>query len=166
MRIDVIKGRTEDRIHIVRDDGSTADAQFPKKGPFPHDLVHVAVEEALGMDDAFWGMVASGRHPEDIAALAAMHGHASASKPNDPAPSIVHLIQAERLVECFEVEIWDGPTALDQLQSVADAGFSQSRVPSIKLTQDLVALIRDQLLALHTEWMAIPLGGTLTCEWR
>jgi hypothetical protein len=36
----------------------------------PHDAVHVIVERELGLVGGFWGMVAGGRHPEEIQALA------------------------------------------------------------------------------------------------
>jgi hypothetical protein len=165
MRIEITKGKSEDFIRIARCNGETADTRFPKKGPFPHDLVHVVVEETLGLKHAFWGMIASGRHPEEIAALASSLGHSSAAKAHVPAPSIVELIQAERLVECFEAEIWGGPAALDDLQSVADAAFSASRVPRIALTEAAVSDIRAGLARLGAEWNALPSGGTLACDW-
>jgi len=165
VRIEITKGKTEDFIRITRTNGAVADTRFPKKGPFPHDLVHVVVEEALQLQQGFWGTIAGGRHPEDIQALAAALGHASASKAEVPDPSIIELIQAERLVECFEAEIWGGPAALDDLQSVADAAFSQSRVPRIVLTEAGVAGIRARLARLSAEWAALPVGGKIAFTW-
>lgn len=165
MRIEITKGKTEDFIRITRANGAVAETRFPKKGPFPHDLVHVVVEDALELKQGFWGTIAGGRHPEDIQALAAALGHASASKAEVPDPSIIELIQAERLVECFEAEIWGGPAALEDLQSVADAAFSQSRVPRIVLTEAGVAAIRDRLARLSAEWTALPVGGKIACAW-
>jgi hypothetical protein len=165
MRVEITKGKTEDYIRIARRNGETADTRFPKKGPFPHDLVHVAVEQTLGLKHAFWGLVASGRHPEEIGALAASLGHSSAAKAHVPAPSIIELIQAERLVECFEAEIWGGPAALEDLQSVADAAFSTSLVPRVALSEETVAAIRRRLSELHAEWNTLPPGGVLGCDW-
>jgi hypothetical protein len=165
MRIEVTKDKTDDAIRITRADGSAANTRFPKKGPFPHDLVHVAVEETLGLRHAFWGMIASGRHPEEIGALASSLGHSSAAKAHVPDPSIIELIQAERLVECFEAEIWGGPTELEVLQSVADAAFSASLVPRIELSPEAVSAVRARLTALRADWDALPHGGTLSCDW-
>lgn len=165
MRIDVTKGLKDDGIRITRADGSAASTHFPKKGPFPHDLVHIVVEETLGLRNAFWGMIAAGRHPEEIGALASSLGHASAAKAHVPDPSIIELIQAERLVECFEAEIWGGPAALEDLQSVADAAFSASLVPRVVLSPDDVAAIRNRLTALQAQWNSLPPGGTLGCDW-
>lgn len=165
MRIEVTKGRTDDGIRITRADGSVASTRFPKKGPFPHDLVHVAVEDALGLRRAFWGMIAGGRHPEDIAALASALGHSSAAKAHVPDPSIIELIQAERLVECFEAEIWGGPASLEDLQSIADAAFSTSLVPRVELSAEGVGAIRARLATMQAEWNSLPPGGTLACDW-
>lgn len=44
----IIKGQSDDKITICRADGTTASAQFPKKGPVPHDTVHLIVGEELG----------------------------------------------------------------------------------------------------------------------
>lgn len=165
MRIDVTKGLKDDTIRITRADGSLASTNFPKKGPFPHDLVHVVVEDTLGLRNAFWGMIASGHHPEEIGALASSLGHSSAAKAHLPDPSIIELIQAERLVECFEAEIWGGPSALEDLQSVADAAFSASLVPRLVLSPNDVGAIRNRLAALQAQWNSLPPGGTLTCDW-
>jgi hypothetical protein len=74
MWIEIVKGTDDDAVHVTRADGSRASTRFPKKGPVPHDGVHAIVERALGMRRAFWGHVANGKHPEDIAALAAAAG--------------------------------------------------------------------------------------------
>lgn len=165
MQIEIVKGTTHDTLRVRRTDGTQAEARVSKKGPFPHDLVHVAVEDSLGMRHAFLGMIAAGRHPDEIAALATSLGHASAAKANVPDPSIIELIQAERLVECFEAEIWGGPAALDDLQSVADAAFSASLVARIVLTQSDVARIRVRIARLSADWNALPVGGKISCDW-
>lgn len=165
MRITISKGGNDDRIAVMRDDGSRAETRFPKKGPIPHDGVHVIVERALGLDRAFWGHVAKGRHPEEIAALAAEAGHPSAKRARDPDPSIIEMIQAERLVECFEAEVWGGPGQLCVLQSVADAAMAQSRVPPLVLTASAVAAIRTDLAAFSSAWRAMAIGGTMSFDW-
>jgi len=165
MRIDITKGKSDDAIVIARADGSRAETRFPKKGPVPHDGVHVIVERALGFDNAFWGHVANGRHPEEIALLAAEAGHPSAKRARDPDAEIIQMIQAERLVECFEAEIWGGPGDLDTLQSVADAAMAQSKVPPITLTADAVARIRKELSAFASEWRAIGGGESYRFDW-
>lgn len=165
MKIDIIKGDKHDDIRITRDDGSTAHTIFPKKGLFPHDAVHVVVEEALGLKNAFWGMIAQGKHPEDIQELAKAAGHASAKRARDPDPSIIELLQAERIVECFEAELWDAPTDLETLQGIINAACTSSFKPTIKLDETTVASIRTRLSALNEEWIPAPTGKTISFDW-
>lgn len=165
MKIDIIKGDKNDDICITRDDGSTAHTTFPKKGFFPHDAVHVVVEEELGLNSAFWGMIAQGKHPEDIQDLAKEAGHASATRAREPQPSIVELLQAERIVECFEAELWSAPADLQTLQGVIDAACAGSFVPTIALDQATVTQIRNRLSALSQEWSTTAIGGMLCLEW-
>jgi hypothetical protein len=165
MRIELVKGTTHDTLRVTRADGSRAEAQVSKKGPLPHDGVHVAVEQGLGFRRGFFGLIAEGRHPDDIAGLASAMGHSSASKAHVPDPSIIELIQAERLVECFEAEIWGGPADLATLQSVADAAFSASLVPRVVLTAQGVEAVRARLAALNAAWTPLPVGGLIDYAW-
>ena len=49
-------GEPHDRIHVRRADGSEAAWRWGAGGP-PHDLVHWAVEDGLGLERGFWGLV-------------------------------------------------------------------------------------------------------------
>ena len=168
MRIEITKGSRDDAIRIVRRDGSTAATRFPKKGPIPHDAVHWFVERGLGLNDAFWGKIAKGAHPEELAALAKAAGHASASRAGDPAAGIVELLQAERLVECFEAELWcmAGGEADDAgLIALAETACAASRVPVPALTPATIAAIRGPLGAFAADWSAAPQGHTVVLDW-
>ena len=70
MQITFTKGQREDWIADSRDDGSRAETRFAHKGPVPHDAVHLFVEAGLGLTQAFWGTVAAGHHPGELAGLA------------------------------------------------------------------------------------------------
>lgn len=165
MRIEIVKGVDADRVRVVRDDGTRAETRFPKKGPVPHDGVHVIVEHGFGLGNAFWGLVAAGRHPEEIAKLAAEAGHPSAKRADVPDASIIELVQAERLVECFEAEIWGGPSDLAVLQSVADAAMAQSKAPPVPLDEARVRRVREDLAAFSAEWRALSHGEALSFDW-
>ena len=166
MEIAITKARGEDRIAITRADGSRVETVFPHKGPVPHDAVHLFVERALGLRAAFWGMIAGGRHPEEIAALAKAAGHASAKRAEVPDASIVELLQAERLVECFEADLWSGGSGeADTFIAVAESACLASHVPPPPLSGDLIARIRSELGAFAREWQAAPLGHTTRLEW-
>ena len=165
MEIIITKGRSADRIALTRADGSRAETTFPKKGPVPHDAVHLFVERALGLRQGFWGMVAAGRHPEELAALAAAMGHASAKRAEVPDPAIVELIQAERLVECFEAELWGGGGDDDALVAVAETACEASLVPMPHLPEGSLARIRSELGTFAREWIAAPEGHLARFEW-
>lgn len=165
MQIALVKGNTHDTLRVTRADGSIAEAQVVKKGPVPHDGVHFAVETGLGFRRGFFGLIAEGRHPDEIAGFASAMGHSSAAKAHAPDLSIIELLQAKRLVECFEAEVWGGPADLETLQSVADAAFSASLIRRVVLTENGVSAVRAGLEQLKADWLRLPQGGTLCYDW-
>lgn len=166
MQILITKGQTADSIEVRRRDGSTAATNFPHKGPVPHDAAHFFVESELAIDDGFWGMVERGRHPEEIAAVAKAAGHASAARPQAPDESIVPIVQAERLVECFEADLWGGGSDPQTFRAMADAGCEQSLVPIVPLSDEEIEGIRRHIADFRDRWAATPVGGQSVLEWR
>jgi hypothetical protein len=166
MRIIITRGERSDRIDAQRPDGSNVSTSFPHKGPIPHDAVHFFVESELGIADGFWGLVASGRHPEEIAAIAKAAGHASAKRASAPDDSIVGIVQAERAVECFEADLWSGGEGdCDTLRDMVAAGCAQSLVPAIGLEDAAISRIRDGLADLRSRWAEIGGGESIVLEW-
>lgn len=166
MRIAITKGQREDLIVLTRADGTRAETRFPKKGPVPHDAVHWFVERELGLQRGFWGMVAGGHHPEEIQEIAKAAGHASAKRAGVPDAEIVELLQAERIVECFEADLWGGGGAAADLIAVAETACGYSHVPLPALDEAAVARIRTGLGAFASEWMAAPQGHLAVLEWE
>ena len=166
MRITITKGERSDRIHVLREVGTEASTSFPHKGPVPHDAVHFFEERGLGIAGGFWGMVAAGRHPEEIADIAKAAGHASAKRAGVPDPSIVPIIQAERAVECFEADLWGGSEGdIETLRQVIAAGCAQSNAPALQVTDKAVAEIRKALAELRERWSSIGCGESIMLEW-
>ena len=166
MEITIIKGRLLDQIAITRADGTSAATTFPKKGPVPHDAVHWFVERELEVAQGFWGMVAGGLHPEAIAEIAKTAGHASASRAQVPDAAIVELLQAERLVECFEADLWGGGGAAADLIALAETACGTSHVPLPKLGTAAVERIRAGLGQFARDWIAAPQGYIAVLEWK
>jgi len=167
MRIEITKGVREDRIALVRTDGSRAETVFPKKGPVPHDAVHWFVERELGLADGFWGMVSAGPHPEQIQQIAKDAGHASAKRAGAPGAEIVQLLQAERVVECFEADLWSGGEgAAEDLVALAETACGYSQVPLPGLDVAAVQRIRAGLVVFAREWMNAPLGHVAVLDWE
>ena len=150
---------------MVRADGSTARFRIPRKGPISHDIVHYCVESVLGMRNGFWGMVASGEDPGAIAVLAKAGGHASAKRAVAPDASLVELLQAERLVECFEAEGWSGSEDDAGLLAMAEAGWAASHVPALDLPAEALASVRVKLAELGAHWLSLPEGEDLVLDW-
>lgn len=166
MRIEITKGQRDDRIAIQRRDGTRADTVFPKKGPVPHDAVHWFVERELGLSRGFWGMVAAGAHPEDIAEIAKAAGHASAKRASTPAAGIVELLQAERIVECFEADLWSGGGAAQDLIALAETACGYSVVPLPAMDAAAVERIQFGIAVFAEEWAAVPQGHVAVLEWE
>jgi len=50
-----------DRIYVARENGTSIFWDFPTYGDrLPHDLCHLVVEEGLGVESGFWGLVDQG----------------------------------------------------------------------------------------------------------
>ena len=165
MRITITKGQHEDWITAIRADGSRVETRFPKKGPVPHDAVHVFVERGLALENGFWGMVAAGHHPEHLGALAKAAGHASASRANVPDAYIVQLLQAERLVECFEADLWSGGGDAATLLAIARTACGYSHVPMPSLSDETIALIRVALAEFVRDWISASIGHSVALSW-
>ena len=166
MQVEISKGQTQDYIRIERSDGSIAETTFPKKGPIPHDVVHYFVEKELGFGNAFWGMVASGIHPEAIAEIAKQAGHASASRATTPDDNIVELLQAERIVECFEADSWSHSPDNESLAAIAKTACESSFVPLPEMDNAAIETIRSGIAAFAREWTASATGFRFRFDWE
>lgn len=166
MRIEITKRARDDEIVVTRSDGSSVRTTFPKKGPVPHDAVHLFVEEELQLERGFWGMVASGHDPEEIQEIARAGGHASAKRMGAPDAAIVELLQAERIVECFEADLWGGCGAAADLIAVAATACEASLVPLPEIDEAAVDRIRARLGAFAREWIAAPQGYCAALVWE
>ena len=165
LTITMTKGPRDDGIAITRADGSPAQTRFPHKGPVPHDAVHFFVERGLDLPRAFWGLVAEGRHPEDIAALAKQQGHASAARAHVPGAEIVQLLQAERLVECFEAQLWSQAAPDAAFMDIARVACETSHVALPPVSLDQCGAVMDEIFAFARTWMVAPIGHVATLEW-
>lgn len=166
MRIEITKGERDDRITIQRRDGTRVDTAFPKKGPVPHDAIHWFVERELGLSRGLWGMVSGGAHTEDIAGIAKSAGHASAKRTCTPAAAIVELLQAERIVECFEADLWSGGGPANELIRLAETACGYSSVPLPAIDVAAVERIQFGIAVFAEEWAAAPQGHVAVLEWE
>ena len=165
MDVEFTKGERADRIEARRADGTVAAFGLPKKGPVPHDAVHLFVEEALSVTEGFWGQIARGVEPDALQEMAKLAGHASASRARVPDPSIVAIVQAERIVEAFEADLWGGGSDNESLRAMVEAGCQQSLVPPLNLSDATIDRVRDRLAQFRDDWQRMAPGASVNFVW-
>ncbi|WP_291204094.1 hypothetical protein [Hyphomonas sp.] len=69
MRIERVNRASPKTLFITRTDSTRAEAPVPKKGPLSHDGMRVAVEQVLCVRRSFFGLLAEGRRPGEVASL-------------------------------------------------------------------------------------------------
>ena len=97
--------------------------------------------------------------------MAKAAGHASAKRAGVPDAAIVELLQAERLVECFEATLWSGDCDVPSLREVACAGCTASHVPLPDMSDELIADIAARVFALRDDWGPAPAGHRWSFDW-
>ena len=147
-----------DLLRFVRNNGSCTDAQMPRQGILPHDLVHYVVESALPLRFGFLSQVARGAEARFV--MEAAHDRNNLEV-NDEA------VQIEAIVEGLQSQLWSGAFDLDAfLSGAASACAVRNRPPfdfgSISL--DLKSVLYDRALALNEQWLTIPYFSALTLE--
>ena len=153
--VEIAKGARDDRVTITDLHGVVTKFHFPKKGPLPHDGVHHVVESLMGLRTAFWGRVAAGHSPDEIQQLAHAGGHPSSKRAGQPAPAIVEMVQAERLVECLEADAWSGGVGdLTTFNEVYVAACAQSCVAPLALDEAAFSQLRGGTVELQRQWAA------------
>ncbi|MEL6367537.1 MAG: hypothetical protein AAFR91_11625 [Pseudomonadota bacterium] len=166
MKLIITKSLQTDQVEVVHADGSRDVSEFPKKGVVPHDAVHWIVEREMGMKAGFWGTVSAGMNIDAVSALSKAGGHASSKRASVPEDSIVELIQAERLVECFEADMWSTPSDAAVFREVLAAACSQSHVPAPSVNDQSILSIRQTLSRLREEWAHTGVGESVDFgEW-
>ena len=133
-------------LACVRDDGTRTWARVHPFLP-THDLTHCAVESVLGIDDAFFGLIAQGWDIDDFA-----------------APGVVRRLPAAAL--CVEQVVGHIERAIavdaDALaEALALEVTRTGRAPCRDVRPDELAAIERLRHALLDAWRATPPGETL-----
>lgn len=121
-----------------------------------HDLAHIAVEETLGFQDSFFGMVADGVNitdfelPEDQKPVALKGNNLSRES-----------LVTEHLVNLLTIEQLTTRQTIDSIE-VAQKILKRNHLPFPKeLTQDSLHIIRTKFLQLISLWNALKDGHYL-----
>lgn len=116
-------------------------------GPvLPHDLVHYVVEDELGLEFGFWGLVAAGARLQSVQAYGARDPR-RIPPPDDPlvAAHVDELLAAEGLVASF-------------------SGLPGT-APEPELEPARIERIRARLAELNEEWQTTGAGEVLRLRW-
>lgn len=133
-------------LACVRDDGTRTWARVHPFLP-THDLTHCAVESVLGIDDAFFGLIAQGWDIDDFA-----------------APGVVRRLPpaalcVEQVVGHIERAIAVDADAL--AEALALEAARTGRAPCASVAPDQLAAIERLRGVLLDAWRATPPGDTL-----
>lgn len=139
-------------LRCVRPDGTTTWQRHDgAQGPlFPlHDLTHHAVETELGTSEGFFGLVARGWGPADVAGTGARGALPAAA------------LEVERLVGWLDAERASGAR-----WTAADYALREPSpvVAGVPVTDDLLARVRTRRAALFAGWEAVTTGRALELD--
>jgi hypothetical protein len=142
---------------LVRPDGTSTWQRQERHAAFfaHHDLEHFAVESALGLRGAFYGLVAAGWDFDDFLP----------PYPRGPLP--MEALWAETIVGMLDVERAQQMPGAPQMSAaelnaqVALKFDMDDRIPPGSVTADQLAAIRLQCDQLFARWHAVPPGETL-----
>ncbi|HST81471.1 MAG TPA: hypothetical protein VLL08_07015 [Kineosporiaceae bacterium] len=133
----------------------------PVTDDLPHDLVHYAVEDALGMADGIWGAIAGGVVFRSMT-------HISGRRPPHAAERSAALIRQYRdqiqraeLIGGFVESAAHQPDA--DLARLAAQSFKgrTSEMPNLEALAGAVTAVRRA----ESEWRQLPIGGQRVLEW-
>jgi hypothetical protein len=143
--------RTDEQYHrglLVRGDDDVVPVPIADHDDaLPHDIVHYAVERALGIDFGFWGLLAAGARLESVARTDARTPR-SIQVGSDAlvAAHMDDLLLAEGLVAAFTGTIDE--SSLDE-----------------NLSGDQIAHVQATIAVLDDAWRSLPVGENLELPW-
>lgn len=146
----------------VRLEGGSWNKVGGPAGRVPHDIAHLVVEEAFGLDRGLWGVLAAGGTVQNASVVGGRQPpHAARRAEAIVAPARPMLQQAEVLVRAVADFALAG-TARDI------GGFNRAVSERWAVAETTADQLQQTCRALQTagaEWDAVPAGGQLTLRW-
>ena len=120
-----------------------------------HDLTHLAVEEAAGIDHGFFGALAGGTSLAELRAA-----------DEGTLPYTAPMMEVERAVVVLQplCKVDQDPRALHA--RITDSLAVQGATPPSWFDVELVTAVRERLRRLLGQWRATPYGATMELEWK
>ena len=155
LTITVKRGQPSSILTVQRADGSATWSKL-HPGMELHDLAHYAVEQSLGLEEAFYGLLAEGFAISDFE-LPKEQRPQRLQTANLPPESI----QTEHLINLLMTELQYGsalPDFLDQFESI----LAQHNLPPMdRLTAEKLNDIRKLITDLRSRWSGVSIGEIL-----
>jgi hypothetical protein len=155
IRLRFIKQRSGkyDTVELHRGDGRIERLENPKQGMAPHDMIHVLIEQTLGLRQGFIGMVLSGLPM------------AMTDQPRERENAGLYGIEAkqsESLVECVQAAVWDStPVSADYFREQVRITCAMREIPAPDLDDAAVASLIKRVRDASQEWQALPAGEAM-----
>lgn len=153
---------------IARGDG----VRFHVKGvghmfEIPHDLAHLAVEQALGLRHGFWGCVAAGAVFESMTWLdGRRRPHADEHSRHLLRDHRDELGESEFLVRIFNDALEQGHGAASaELRERLRSRWTSPGRPPRPIPDAQIAAACDAWKRMRDLWNDLPVGGTLDLDW-
>jgi len=135
-------GKT-DALEVVRPDSRRDVIACPKQRILPHDMMHFAVEQVLGVR----GFLTRVREGESAAFV---------MEPEAMTDAV------ERLVEVFQGDAWSGgQTPSPDMLDLYAVTCSARGCVALPVDEAAIVAVRERIRALTARWDAVPVGGTL-----
>ena len=154
MIIQLKKGRDgPSTLACVRANGTRT---WGKEHPFfpLHDLTHCAVESVLGLEEAFFGLIAGGWDIDDFA------------RPGASGRMPFQAIVAEHIVGILDRErALPHPLTAAEFNEAVKASLTPAGTQHVQaITDTQLGMIRALRESLETRWHNLPPGGTLVID--
>ena len=163
---------SRDRVYVTRSDGTSTGWDFPSYGDgLPHDLLHLVVEDGLGLSEGFWGLV--DQHVD----VGLVNNEPTLMRDDKPlvgqaGVDFAGLIEAEEAVALLAAPA----VQVDQVGGIGVVQFSSASVGAAPLdeiaeqlgfrltesaTPAAIAAIHDRLRQLGLRWRSLNDGASL-----
>lgn len=132
------------RLAVERADGSRIERELETRSVLLHDLVHYAVEAEAGLEDGFWGLLASGTDFDELLEEAT-------------APTLQGIALVESLVGPMQA-VWNPRLDPDRYVELA------SRVARF-VDRAFVDRVCGRIRGLWGHWRGTPFHETMELSW-
>jgi hypothetical protein len=152
---------------VKREDGVTLKIKGPDRPlRIPHDLAHFVVENELKLKFGFWGKVAAGVVFPGMEVLAGRRKpHAADRAKAVQAQAGQQGIQAEVLVDVM-IKIAENNLPMKAAQKLLKESWKPSKSARETFTAEEITMASRRLKEAESQWMALPVGGTMKFDWH